>query len=283
MPAVNLTNFSDEEPPDKDAPIAFLDSGVGGLPYLQWVRKHLPDENFIYLADRKHFPYGTKTAGEVFAAVAEGVEKCIAAFHPKLFVLACNTASVSALERLRAEFPGKTFVGTVPAVKPAAQCSRNKRIGVLATGATIHAHYLDELIERFASSCTIIRVPGPDIVNFVEKKFFTSTPEERLLVVADAVEKFREEGVDTLVLACTHFLYLYDEIHAELGGDVRIIDSREGVGRRVMDILDTDHLRRQVSSGHPFPPRLYLSGDDPPETQYAFFADYFKIELAGLL
>jgi glutamate racemase len=247
------------------------------------VRGHLPNENFMYLADREHFPYGTKTADEVFAAVAEGVGKCIAAFNPKLFVLACNTASVSALERLRSEFPGKLFVGTVPAVKPAAQRSRNRRIGVLATSATIHAHYLERLIERFASSCTIIRVSGPDIVTFVEKKFFTATPEERLLVVADAVAKFREEGVDTLVLACTHFLYLYKEIHAELGGDVQIIDSREGVGRRVIDLLHTNHLLRQVSSDPPPAPRFYLSGPDPPEVQYAFFADYFKIQQAGLL
>jgi glutamate racemase len=278
MPAANLTNSSDNE-----APIAFLDSGVGGLPYLQWVRGHLPDENFVYLADREHFPYGTKTADDVFAAVAQGVGKCIAAFNPKLFVLACNTASVSALERLRREFPGKTFVGTVPAVKPAAQYSRNKRVGVLATGATIHAHYLDRLIERFASSCTIVRVPGPDIVNFVEKKFFTATPEERLLVVADAAAQFRQEGVDTLVLACTHFLYLYEEIHAELGEDVRIIDSREGVGRRVIELLREGNLLRSVSSGRRLPPGFYLSGDRPPETQYAFFADYFKINLAGLL
>jgi glutamate racemase len=277
MPAVNLRNSLDNQ-----APIAFLDSGVGGLPYLQWVRQHAPDENFIYFADRGHFPYGTKTAAEVFSAVAEGVAKCATACGPKLFVLACNTASVSALERLRLEFPEKIFVGTVPAIKPAAYYSRNKRIGILATNATIHAHYLNGLIERFASSCTIVRVPGPDIVNFVEKKFFAATPEERLLVVAEAVEKFREEGVDTVVLACTHFLYLYNEIHAELGDDVRLIDSREGVGRRVIEILDTGHLRR-IPSCRPFPPRLYLSGTQPPETQYAFFADYFKIELAGLL
>ncbi|MDR1317971.1 MAG: glutamate racemase [Spirochaetales bacterium] len=267
---------------DNQAPIAFLDSGVGGLPYLQWVRQHAPDENFVYFADRGHFPYGPKTPDEVFAAVAEGVAKCGAAFDPKLFVLACNTASVSALERLRLEFPEKIFVGTVPAIKPAARYSRNKRIGILATSATIHAHYLDGLIERFASSCTIIRVPGPDIVNFVEKKFFAATPEERLLVVAEAVEKFRAEGVDTVVLACTHFLYLHNEIHAELGEDVRLIDSREGVGKRVLEILDTGDLRRLPSS-RPFPPRLYLSGTQPPEAQYAFFADYFKIELSGLL
>jgi glutamate racemase len=292
MPAANSINFSDKPDPRPGAPIAFLDSGVGGLPYLHWVRRHLPEENYIYLADRKHFPYGPKSSGEVFCAVAEGVQNLIRAFDPKLIVLACNTASVSALERLRGEFPGKTFVGTVPAVKPAAERSRNKRIGVLATSATVHARYLDRLIERFASSCTIIRVSGPDIVNFVEKKFFTATPEERLWVLAGAAARFREEGVDTVVLACTHFLYLHAEIHAELGDDVTIIDSREGVGRRVIGIITGSESGGGFSSGFLASRRLpaasgfsrvYLSGGEPPEPQYAFFANYFHSELAGPL
>jgi glutamate racemase len=102
------------------------------------------------------------------------------------------------------------------------------------------------------------------------------------LIVADAVEKFREEGVDTVVLACTHFLYLYEDIRAGLGEDVRLIDSREGVGRRVMELLDAGIPRRSCAGRAPAP-RFYLSGENPPEAQYAFFADYFKIELAGLL
>jgi glutamate racemase len=266
---------------------------VGGLPYLQWVRRRLAGENYIYLADRKHFPYGPKSPEEVFHAVAEGVQKLIGAFDPKLIVLACNTASVNALERLRGEFPDKIFVGTVPAIKPAAEYSKNKRIGVLATAATSRAHYLDKLIERFASSCTVVRVSGPDIVEFVEKKFFTATPEERLWVLADAAARFREEGVDTVVLACTHFLYLHAEIHAELGDDVRLIDSREGVGRRVIAIATAKEPgENPSSSGFPDPrplpaacgfSRIYLSGEEPPEPQYAFFADYFHSELAGLL
>ncbi|MDR1931520.1 MAG: glutamate racemase [Spirochaetales bacterium] len=279
MPAAILTNSSDKV--RSGAPIAFLDSGVGGLPYLQWVRVHLPEENFIYLADREHFPYGPKSPDKVFSAVAGCVEKFITAFAPKLFVLACNTASVSALERLRRTFPAQTFVGTVPAVKPAAECSKNKRIGVLATNATVHAHYFDSLIETFASGCTIIRVPGPDIVNFVEKKFFTAAPEEKLRVIAAAVNRFREEGVDTVVLACTHFLYLYPEIHAELGGGVRLIDSREGVGRRVINIVSSFGPRAQAPA--PRIPGLYLSGGWSPEPQYAFFAEYFSLELAGTL
>ena len=269
-------------------PLVFLDSGVGGLPYLKWVRERAPQENFIYIADRKNFPYGPKSAKEVFAAVRECVEKALSMCDPKLFVLACNTASVCALEGLRAAFPGRTFVGTVPAVKPAAEYSKNKRIGVLATAATVHAQYLIDLIARFASFCTVVRVPGPDIVSFVEKKFFTATQEERLLVVADAVERFREEGVDVVVLACTHFLYLYPEIRTELGDGFMLMDSCEGVGRRVLHLLSGGDDSAQPHPGAVRGPsagfaRLYLTGYTAPEPQYRFFADSFDLQLAGIL
>ncbi|MCL1817423.1 MAG: glutamate racemase [Spirochaetaceae bacterium] len=299
MPAARSINFSAEtggasmDPsPRQSAPLVFLDSGVGGLPYLKWVREHAPQENFIYIADRKNFPYGPKNAEEVFAAMRGCVEKALALCDPKLFVLACNTASVCALEGLRAAFPDRTFVGTVPAVKPAAEYSRNKRIGVLATAATVHARYLDDLVARFASFCAVIRVAGTDIVSFVEKKFFTATQEERLLVVADAVEQFREEGVDVVVLACTHFLYLFPEISSELGDDVLLMDSREGVGRRVISLLsgggedDPAELRPPAAlrpSGAAPYARLYLTGNAAPEAQYRFFADSFGLQLAGTL
>jgi glutamate racemase len=280
MPERNLTNSSDKP---GVLPIAFLDSGVGGLPYLQWARERLPGENFVYLADRKHFPYGTKTPEAVFEAVAEGIAKVSEAFAPEIFVLACNTASVVALEKLRREFPAKTFIGTVPAVKPAAKYSKNKRIGILATDGTVHARYLDTLINRFASACTVVRVPGPDIVNFVEKRFFTASAEERLAVIAGAASRFRFENVDTVVLACTHFLYLLEEIHSAMGGGVTLIDSREGVGKRLIDILNSSRPSCSSAQAPPGRARLYLSGGWAPEPQYAFFADFFGLELAGTL
>ena len=158
MPRTNSTNFSETE---GAKPIAFLDSGVGGLPYLEMAREHLPKENFIYLADRKNFPYGTKSAEEVFAAVAVLTDRILAAEKPKVFVLACNTMSVVALTRLRKLYPRLPFVGVVPAVKPAAERTKVKRIGVLATNRTLQDAYLDDLIRRFASSCEVVRVAGP--------------------------------------------------------------------------------------------------------------------------
>ncbi|MDR2588963.1 MAG: glutamate racemase [Spirochaetales bacterium] len=277
MRGASLTNSS----ANGTAPIAFLDSGVGGLPYLKWTRGLLPAENYIYLADRKHFPYGPKQPEEIFQAVAECVSVFLKKFDPKLFVLACNTASVFALEKLRAEFPRKTFVGTVPAIKPAAEASRVKKIGVLATAGTLHAAYLDNLIERFAPGCAVVRLPGPDIVNFVEKRLFTAQPGEKRLIIAEAAARFREEAVDTVVLACTHFLYLLDEIHSALGEGVRLIDSREGVGRRVAEILSSEN--RQGAGEKTGSAKMYLSGGWPPEPQYEFFAGFFGIEAAGLL
>ena len=281
----------DSVPVGCGAPLVFIDSGIGGLPYLKWVRERVPNENFVYIADRKNFPYGPKSAGEVFAAVKECVDKALAVYNPKLFVLACNTASVCALEGLRAAFPGRTFVGTVPAVKPAAEYSKNKRIGVLATAATVHAQYLDDLIARFAPFCTVIRVAGADIVSFVEKKFFTATQEERHWIVADAAARFRAEGVDVVVLACTHFLYLFREISVELTDSVLIMDSREGVGRRVISLLSGGREEDPANGAPPAPQpcpspgyaRLYLTGDAPPDEQYAFFAASFGLDLAGTL
>jgi len=296
MPATHSINFSADSggasagsARQQEAPIVFLDSGVGGLPYLKWVRDHAPRENYIYIADCKNFPYGPKCAEEVFAAVYECMEKVMTICDPKLFVIACNTASVYALESLRIALPGVPIVGTVPAVKPAAAYSKNKRIGILATSATIEARYLDELIERFASFCTVIRMAGQDIVRFVEKKLYMATQEERHWVITDAAARFRKEGVDVVVLACTHFLYLFQEIRAELGDGVMLVDSREGVGRRVISLIydgdDKDSPVPQAAAAHPYTgyARLYLSGDAAPEAQYSYFADYFGLKLAGTL
>ncbi len=270
------TNFS--EIPE-DAPIAFVDSGIGGLPYLEWTKERLPRETFVYWADRENFPYGPKTPEQVYAAVSSGVGRIIRAVGPKLFVVACNTASVVALARLRENFPGIPFVGTVPAVKPAAGLSRAKKIGIIATEMTVRDAYLDDLVERFAADCDVVRVAGPGIVDFVEKRFFSSTSAERDGIIADAARIFREKAVDQVVLGCTHFLYVADELRSRLGAGVGIVDSREGVGRRVLALLGT----RVPVSGKKGRDRMYVSGAGEPEPQYAEFAARFGLEMAGVL
>ncbi len=142
------TSFS-EMTPD---PVAFLDSGVGGLPYLAHARKHLRGQRFVYVADRENFPYGEKSRPEIIEAALAVAGRLIEREHPRLVVVACNTMSVVALAELRARFH-VPFVGVVPAVKPAASLSRKKRVGVLATRQTVEGDYLRNLIGQHASGC----------------------------------------------------------------------------------------------------------------------------------
>lgn len=268
------------EPKGGAAPIAFFDSGVGGLPYLRWAKEHLPNENYVYLLDRAHFPYGTKTKEEVFRVVLEGIDKLISKVQPKIIVLACNTATVVALQRLRTLYPEIPFVGVVPAVKPAAERTHGKRIGVMATNRTLQDVYLDNLIRQFAPHCEVVRVAGPGIVEFVEQRLFQSTQEERFSILNEAIRTLKEWKVDEVVLGCTHFLYLEEELRLGLGETIELIDSRDGVGRQLIRVLTSKSIPNTEPKKGDF---LYVTGNDPVEERYYTFARIFGLEVAGVL
>jgi glutamate racemase len=263
-----------------EKPIGFLDSGVGGLPYFAWLRQKAPAERYAYVADRANFPYGEKTKEAVLDIVESTARKLIERTDPKILIVACNTASVVALERLRERF-SIPIVGTVPAIKPAAARSRRKRIGLLATMRTVNDAYVDRLVEQFASDCEVVRIAGPDIVSFVEKRFFDSGTEEKLAIVRDAVAEFGRASVDEIVLACTHFLYLADEIRELAGPGVEVMDSREGVGSRALAVLGENG--RSGAVGVRGSAELFVTGSDPVEESYGKFADYFGMEIGGTL
>jgi glutamate racemase len=276
MGELDSTSFS-EIP--RDAPVAFIDSGVGGLPYLEWAKTYIPNETYVYLADRKNFPYGSKSPEEVSAAVSAGVAKLIAEVNPKMIVVACNTASVVALGMLRRDYPGIPFVGVVPAIKPAARKTRANKIGVLATARTVHDPYLDRLVEEFAPNCEVYRMAGPDIVEFVENRYFDSTREDRLAVIHEAAETFLRAGVDEIVLGCTHFLYVSEELREETGGTIEIVDSRDGVGRQIKKVLGPGAADGSKSK----PDLMFLTGNWEPEEKYFRFAEKFGLRQAGTL
>jgi glutamate racemase len=154
-----------------------------------------------------------------------------------LTVLACNTASVSALESLRNSFPDLPLVGTVPAVKPAVEASKTRRIGVLGTARTIADPYIAELAARYGPDCALTAIAAPDLVDFVEHRYDAAGTEERLGAVLPYITEFRRAGVDAIVLGCTHFLFLLDSFKAA-AGDMSIHDSVEGVCRRAEALLD---------------------------------------------
>jgi glutamate racemase len=237
-------------------PLLFFDSGVGGIPYVKRLNELVPEEECVYVADGKNFPYGDRRSEEIRGFVLESMETLIRRFRPKAAVIACNTASVAALSSLRERFT-IPFVGVVPAVKPAAEQSARRRIGVFATSRTVEDAYTRNLIENFASDCRVFSYPGGGTVTYVEERYLRETEEERMRYVEGICAPFRRDGIDTLVLGCTHFVYLSELFGRVLGGGVRIVESREGVCRQIVRILGKNGLLRAKRSG---PDTLYTTG-----------------------
>ncbi len=217
------------------APILFFDSGVGGLSVVDAVRARLPDAPFVYAADSAGFPYGTKSEAEIAARVPALLGRLAERLHPRLIVIACNTASTIALAHVRAALD-VPVVGTVPAIKPAALLSKTRVIGVLGTDATVRQPYVDRLSAEFASDCTVVRHGAAALVELAEAKLRGEriAPEALVAAVAPLAAVGR---LDTVVLACTHFPLLGGELAACLPG-VTLVDSGEGIARRVVHLTD---------------------------------------------
>ncbi|TVR68093.1 MAG: ribosome small subunit-dependent GTPase A [Spirochaetaceae bacterium] len=221
--------------------VLFLDSGVGGLVYLEEFRRRNRGVPCEYIADTAWFPYGERPPAEVRRRVLFLVEHWMQKSRleesplPGAVVIACNTASVVALEALRLRFP-VPFVGVVPAVKPGAESTSTGHIALLATARTADDPYTDELVQRFARYCRVTRIGLPRLVEATERGFCGTAEDVARVFREDALARM-DSSVDTVVLACTHFVRHRDLFRKILGPGVRITDSLEGVVRRVESIL----------------------------------------------
>ncbi|MDR2344292.1 MAG: glutamate racemase [Spirochaetaceae bacterium] len=222
---------------DLNGRIVFLDSGAGGLPYLGAYRALDPERPLLYVADKKNFPYGEKTKAGLVSLLLELTARVQKHFSPALIVIACNTASVSALAELRQCFPGTDFVGTVPAVKPALLSSAKKHIAILGTKRTLQDRYINGIAESTANDCTVTRISAAELVDFVEYRLDHAGRGERMAAAKKYMDAVRECGADALVLGCTHFLFLLDEFREAAGPGIRVFDSIDGVCHRVESIL----------------------------------------------
>jgi glutamate racemase len=224
--------------------VVFVDSGKGGLPYFEFFRARNPGVNAVYAADTEHFPYGKKSKVELVALLSAFVETLDRRYAPALVALACNTASVSALEELRAAFPHIPFVGTVPAVKPAIENSVTGVVGVIGTERTVDDPYIDRIAASTAAftgkRCLIERLSAPELVEFVEHGLEAASMGERAERVKPYIRHFRAKNADGLVLGCTHFLLLRHDFIEAGAPDIRVYDSVEGVTRRIEGLLDNN-------------------------------------------
>jgi glutamate racemase len=228
-------------------PVLYIDSGIGGMPYCLDFIKNNPDENICYLADNKNFPYGPRGKDELISILISLTEKIQKKTEPKIIILACNTATIPALPSLRQRFPYVSFVGTVPAIKPASLASNNGRVGVLGTARTIEEIQNHESADN---NCKIIGIAAPELVDFVEFHLDNSSSREKIKIVRKYISLFITENVDTLVLGCTHFLNLLDEFRSEAKSYFKVFDSISGITKRIEFLLDENNgaLRVQKNS-----------------------------------
>ena len=218
------------------SPILFFDSGVGGLSVLGPTRALQPNAPIVYAADSAGFPYGKRSEEELAERVPALLIRLAEQFDPRLIVIACNTASTIALDHARAALD-LPIVGTVPAIKPAAELSRSRVIGVLGTEATVRQPYVDDLAARFAADCTIVRHGSPELVELAEAKLTGGSVDLEAVRAAIAPMAGAGPGMDVMVLACTHFPLLADEIAAAFPA-IAQVDGAVGIARRIAHLTE---------------------------------------------
>jgi len=224
-------------------PIGMFDSGVGGLSVLREIKILMPQEDLIYFADQANVPYGSRSLEEVQKFSME-ITKFLLSQPVKAVVVACNTASAAALRYLREVFPDVPFIGMEPAVKPATEQTKSGVVGVLATRATFQGELYASVLERFAHGVKILQHTCPGLVSQIEKGAIDD-PETRA-ILEDALLPMLEQGIDTVVLGCTHYPFVIPVIRSIVGPNVRVIDPAPAVARQVRRVLESKGTERKV-------------------------------------
>ena len=226
-------------------PIGVFDSGIGGLTILRAVRQALPSENLIYVADAAYVPYGQKSA-EQLRRRSMAIGAFLIERDAKLIVVACNTATATAIDALRAAFP-VPFVGVEPAVKPAVAATRSGVVGVLATPTTLLSERYRALIDRFAGGIRIVAQPCAGLAEHIERGDLDGERTERLL--RSFVEPLLAEGADVIVLGCTHYPLVAHIVQRIAGSSVVVIENGTPVAREVARQLALRNAARSEGKG----------------------------------
>ncbi|MHB2264736.1 glutamate racemase [Aliihoeflea sp. PC F10.4] len=223
-----------------DAPVLVYDSGVGGLTVLREARVLMPGRSFVYIADDAAFPVGAWEERALAAHIVGLFGELIEAYRPAAAVIACNTASTAVLADLRAAFPDTPFVGTVPAIKPAAERTRSGLVSVLATPGTVKRQYTRDLIGEWASRCHV-RLVGSDRLAPLAETYMRDGFVDEEAVRAEIAPCFVEKDglrTDIVVLACTHYPFLVNRMRKTAPWPVDWLDPAEAIARRLLTVID---------------------------------------------
>lgn len=245
---------------DRSAPVGVMDSGVGGLSVLAEIRRLLPHESLLYVADCGHVPYGEKSPDYI----RERCRRIAEFFHArgaKAMVLACNTATVAAVADLRERYPDWPLVGMEPAVKPAAAATRSGVVGVLATTGTLQSAKFAALLDRFANDVQVVTQPCPGLVELIEAGDLNSPLLRQMLL--GYVQPLLAAGCDTLILGCTHYPFLRPLLADMVPAEVAIIDTGAAVARQLQRLL----LARDLLADGPAREAEFCSSGDTQHLQ----------------
>lgn len=225
-----------------DRPILMFDSGIGGLTVLREARVLMPGHRFIYVADDAAFPYGRWEEPALKARILDLFGKLLDRFDPEISVIPCNTASTLVIDDLREVFPGRPFVGTVPAIKPAAERTRSGLVSVLATPGTVKRQYTRDLIAQWATKCHV-RLVGSDKLAGLAEVYMREGFVDEEVIGAEIAPCFVEhdgQRTDIVVLACTHYPFLVNRMRKTAPWPVDWLDPAEAIARRALSLLDRE-------------------------------------------
>src|SRR5215211_6579417 len=238
------------------SPIGIFDSGIGGISVLRAIREQMPAESVIYFGDQGHIPYGLRTMEQI-RNFSEAITGFLLAQDAKIIVVACNTASAAALKHLRQKFPTIQFVGMEPAVKPAAEHTHTRKVGVLATPATFQGALYASVVERFAKGVELFQSTCLGLVQQIEQGNLEG--EETRRILENSLLPMLEKNIDTVVLGCTHYPFVIPLIQQIVGENVRVIDPAPAVAKQVRRVLEMMKFKSPPNGRGEV--RFYTSGE----------------------
>ena len=257
---------------DKNAPIGVMDSGMGGISVLRELASLLPHENFIFYGDSANAPYGSRDTEEIYQLTENVVQKLIER-GVKAVVIACNTASSAAGQRLREEYPELPIVAIEPALKPAVIACPQGRVVVLATEATLREKKFARLLEEWKSKAEILKLPLPGLPEFVERGELDSPALRSFL--QQYFDTLGDKPVEGVVLGCTHYPFVRRVIKDMLGPDVKIFDGAPGTARQLRRRL----YRRSLLSNRQEPGQITWLNSSPDKKMLELSKKLFEIEI----
>jgi len=249
---------------EKAPVLGVFDSGVGGLSVVRAIRRRLPGEALLYVADNANCPYGARPHEDI-VRLSLAITRFLLAHGAKAIVVACNTASAAALASLRQEYPAIPFIGMVPAVKPAALTTRTGVVGVLATPGTFQGKLYEDVVSQYAVGVRILASACPGLVELVEDGEVEGQRTESFLQAI--IDPMVEQGADTLVLGCTHYPFLIPAISRLYGDALQVLEPSDAVARQVEHVLTERGIAAQAEAVAPT--QVYVSTGDTSPLQRA--------------